>query len=128
MKIMGTVRHICTKEEGQSASGNFWEKQTLVLNMTAGERNDIPVAITFFGERKTKMLKDLQVGQLIEVACLPESRWFPVDGKVDGRWFTDIQGFGIIPYQKVAVKAQPVAEQVVSNEPVQSDVRMPDEI
>lgn len=94
MKIMGTVRTVCTKEEGQSANGNFWEKQTLVLNTTAGQKNDIPVAVTFFGERRTAWLKQLKVGQLVEVACAMESREF------NGKWFTDVQGYGLTPYQR----------------------------
>lgn len=98
MKIMGTVREVCAKQEGQSASGVFWEKQQLVINTKAGERDDIPVAITFFGERRTKWLKDLQPGQLIEVAFAMESRSF------DGKWYTDVQGFGIIPYERMKMK------------------------
>lgn len=91
MKSIGKVRVVCAKEEGQSASGNFWEKQTLVVDVTTGEK-DVPVAIGFFGERRTAWLKDLKPGDLVMVAFAPESREYM------GKWYTDLVGFGVKRY------------------------------
>lgn len=91
MKSIGRVRVVCAKEEGQSASGNFWEKQTLVVDVTTGEK-DIPIAIGFFGERRTAWLKDLKPGDLVSVAFAPESREYM------GKWYTELVGFGVKRY------------------------------
>ena len=91
MKILGRMHIVCAKEEGQSANGNFWEKQTLIVEVQTGDRV-VPVAIVFFGERRTKWLKDLKTGQLLEVAFAPESREY------NGRWYTELVGFGVKPY------------------------------
>lgn len=118
MKIQGKVFKIMPKEEGQSAAGNFWEKQTLVINVTTGQ-NEIPVAISFFGERRTNWLKVLKEGQLVDVAAAIESREY------DGRWFTEVQGFGIIPY----VKAQAQEDKTATKEeqpPAQAQAIMPE--
>lgn len=109
---MGKVRMVCAKQEGQSSNGNLWEKQTLVINVTAGDK-EVPVAITFFGERRTAWLKELKPGQLIEVAVAIESREF------DNRWYTDVQGFGIMKYEKQTAKAEATAEQQAEPAPLQ---------
>lgn len=88
MRILCRVRVVCAKEEGQSASGNFWERQTLVVDVTSGER-DIPVAIVFSGERRTAWLKGLKPGDLVDVAFVPESREYM------GKWYTDLVGLGL---------------------------------
>lgn len=91
MKSIGKVRVVCVKEEGQSASGNFWEKQTLVVDVPTGEK-DVPIAIGFFGERRTVWLKDLKPGDFVSVAYAPESREY------QGRWYTELVGFGLKRY------------------------------
>lgn len=91
MKSIGKVRVVCAKEEGQSASGNFWEKQTLVVDIASGER-DIPIAIVFFGERRTAWLKGLMPGDLVSVVFAPESREYM------GKWYTELVGFGVKRY------------------------------
>lgn len=91
MKTIGRVRVVCAKEEGQSASGNFWEKQTLVVDVTSGER-DISIAIVYFGERRTAWLKDLKPGDLVSVVFAPESREYM------GKWYTELVGFGVKRY------------------------------
>lgn len=104
MKSIGKVRVVCAKEEGQSASGNFWEKQTLVVDVTSGER-DIPIAIGFFGERRTVWLKDLKPGDLVSVVFAPESREYM------GKWYTELVGFGVKRYTP---ENNSVAQQVVN--------------
>lgn len=91
MKTIGRVRVVCAKEEGQSASGNFWEKQTLVVDIASGER-DIPIAICYFGERRTAWLKGLKPGDLVSVVFAPESREY------NGKWYTELVGFGVKRY------------------------------
>lgn len=118
MKIQGKVFKIMPKEEGQSAAGNFWEKQTLVINVTTGQK-EIPVAISFFGERRTNWLKVLKEGQLVDVAVAIESREY------DGRWFTEVQGFGIIPYVKAQAQEDKPATKG-EQPPAQAQAIMPE--
>lgn len=115
MKATGKVHKVCEKVEGQTANGGFWEKQTLVISNLVGEKI-IYQAFVFFGERKTKMLEGLKVGQLVDVAFAAESREY------DDKWFTDLVGFGIRAYEVVSsVKNE--AEQQAQ----QPTVQMPEE-
>lgn len=91
MKILGKVVKVCPKVEGQSDNGNFWEKQDLVI--AVGDK-ETKVAISFFGERRTAMLKPLQPGDLVEVHCSVESR------ESNEKWYTSINGYGLSHYQK----------------------------
>lgn len=112
MKSIGKVRVVCAKEEGQSASGNFWEKQTLVVDVTTGEK-DVPVAIGFFGERRTAWLKDLKPGDLVSVAYAPESREY------QGKWYTELVGFGVKRYTPDANNPTPQGEKPTSQQPTE---------
>lgn len=103
MKSIGRVRVVCAKEEGQSASGNFWEKQTLVVDVATGER-DISIAIVYFGERRTAWLKDLKPGDLVGVVFAPESREYM------GKWYTELVGSGV---SRFTLENERVAQQVV---------------
>ena len=114
MKLLGKVHKVCEKIEGQSDNGNFWEKQDLVIAM--GEK-ETKVAISFFGERRTAMLKPLKQDDLIEVHCSVESR------ESNGKWYTSINGYGLTHYQKdVAVKDENKEPQAQVVMPIDDEV------
>lgn len=130
MKITGHVHEVCAKEEGQTTSGGFWVKRTLVIAIQANEKT-IYVAFTFFGENRVRMLEGLTKGQLVDVAFAPESREY------QGKWYNDNVGFGVKAYVPASkpmannAEAKPAepAEQLPADAPVptQAMAAMPNE-
>lgn len=100
MVIIGTVKNLEPKIEGENAQGNPWSKQQVVL-VQRGETRDIHYAITAFGERKIALISKLQPGTMVEATVGVESR------KVGYNWFTDLNLVGLKVYERQA----PVAEQ-----------------
>lgn len=93
MKEILKVERVLDLKEGQSDNGVFWEKQTVVFS----RMGDSPtmLAVTFVGERKTKVTKCLVVGQVCEVTYGVKSREF------EGKWYTDVEGFSCALLQRV---------------------------
>lgn len=83
MVIIGTVKNLEPKIEGENAQGNPWCKQQLVL-VQRGETRDIHYAITAFGERKIALISNLQPGTMVAATVNAESR------KFGENWFTDL--------------------------------------
>lgn len=95
MIIIGTVKKLEPKVEGENAQGNPWCKQQLIL-VQRGETRDIHYAITAFGERKVALVANLQPGQMVEATVGVESREFGTN------WYTDLNLQSLKVYEKAA--------------------------
>lgn len=108
MKIIAKVIEIDMLISGQSDNGNDWEKQTIVVETLPTINADAqPLAIEFMGERKTKMTKVLEVGDLVEVSFSVRCN------KYQDKWFTRLDGSKV-------VKMQPQEEQQAAPTPEQA--------
>lgn len=100
MVIIGTVKFLEPKIEGENAQGNPWCKQQVVL-VERGLSREVHYAITAFGERKTALISKLQPGMMVEATVGVESK------KYGDNWFTDLNLIGLKVYERQA----PAAEQ-----------------
>lgn len=98
MKVLAKVHFLDEVLSGTSDNGNSWEKQIVVVAVP-GESGDRLWAIEFMGERKTQVTKHLQIGQVVEVTFGISSR------EHEGKWFTRLDGFSIVPMQTVLSKS-----------------------
>lgn len=96
MKIYAKVEEVDEVLSGTSDNGTDWEKQTVVFS-TTGDKPRM-LAIDFMGERKTKTTKHLKPGTLCEVVYEPSSR------KHGDKWFTNLEGYAVIPMQAIAAE------------------------
>ena len=95
MVIIGIVKNLEPKVEGENAQGNPWCKQQLVL-VQRGETRDIHYAITAFGERKIALIANLQPGTVVEATVGVESKQY------GNNWFTDLNLMGLKVYERQA--------------------------
>lgn len=93
MKEILKVERVLDLKEGQSDNGVFWEKQTVVFSRMGD--NSTKLAVTFVGERKTKVTKYLKADQVCEVSYGVKSR------KFEGKWYTDVEGYSCALLQRV---------------------------
>lgn len=93
MKEILKVERVLDLKEGQSDNGVFWEKQTVVFSRMGDSPTKL--AVTFVGERKTKVTKRLEVGQVCEVSYGVKSREY------EGKWYTDVEGYSCALLQRV---------------------------
>lgn len=95
MKQLLKVAEIGEIISGTSSNGVDWEKQQVVFNTTDGENTMI--AIDFMGERKTKLSKTLQVGQICEVNYSVESH----PNQAGDKWYTNVNAISLVPLERV---------------------------
>ena len=89
MEITGRLIQILPEVEGESQRGH-WIRGGFVIE-TDG---DYPrkVAFTAFGEERVAMVKNIPMGQLVQVTFTPESREF------NEKWYTDLRCSNIQPF------------------------------
>ena len=83
MEITGKVKELCELIQGETAAGP-WCKRDVVVTTAGDDATD--VAVTFFGERKVDKLRQVKVGDLVQVFGKVRSR---NNGE---RWFTSVEG------------------------------------
>lgn len=111
MRILGTVKELGQLIEGQTSNGGFWSKKDLIIEIAQGDKT-VPLAITFFGDSRVRMIDALKPGTMVDVSCTIESRPY------DGKWFTQVNGYGFREYQ-------PVTRQITPEQPTPTEINMP---
>ena len=91
MKAFAKVIKLCPIISGSSDNGNDWEKQTVVFETLALEPQTL--AVEFMGERKTKQIKTLQVGQQVDVNFVIRCNEY------QDKWYTRLDGISVRPLQ-----------------------------
>lgn len=91
MKSTGKVFTLTPVIEGQSDNGNFWSKRTLVIETTDDKSKKL--AFEFFGDDRVRQLKDLNVGDLVDVNYIIDSH------EHNGKWYTRLSGMGLKRYE-----------------------------
>lgn len=99
MEVRGKLAHKLAVVKGESANGNEWKKQTIVVE-TEGQYPK-KVAIDFFGD-KVELLAGLEKDAQLTVSINLESREYK------GRWFTNVNGWKLEKGEAKAVEAQAV--------------------
>ena len=95
MDIFAKVHKILPKEQGISSSGNFYTKQSIVVEIDNGAKR---LAIEFFGDKKVSKLSDVNVGDFVQVGFSVESR--PIEKDEQERWFTSINGIYLTKFMR----------------------------
>lgn len=83
MKIYGRVLKVNEKVTGQSAAGD-WVRQEVIIAQQ--DSDGTILAVTFFGERRTKNLDSLPLNALVEIDCTVASRFY------QDRYYTECRG------------------------------------
>lgn len=91
MKTIGKVHKVDVLMEGQTENG-AWCRRTLVIE-TADERGR-KIAVEFGNREKCEAMSSLQVGQMVEVGWIPDSREY------EGKWYTRLSGIYYTAYQQ----------------------------
>lgn len=99
MKVLAQVVKTLDVISGQSDNGNFWEKQTIIVDTLELEPKRL--AIEYMGERKTKITKGLKAGEKVEVAFAINCREYM------DKWYTRLDGIYCRPME---TKEEPPAE------------------
>jgi hypothetical protein len=89
MEITGKLIQILPNVEGESARGH-WVRGGFVIE--TGEDFPRKVAFTAFGEDRVAMVKNIPMGQLVQVTFTPESREF------NEKWYTDLRCSRVQPF------------------------------
>lgn len=84
MKVLAQVVKTLDVVSGQSDNGNYWEKQTVIVDTLEMEPKRL--AIEFMGEKKTATTKKLQAGEKIEVVFGIHCHEYM------GKWYTRLDG------------------------------------
>lgn len=90
MKEFAKVYQVCDLIEGQSDNGQFWSRQTVVVE-TCGT-TPRKLALECWGDRKTNITRKLEKGMMVEVVYNVESRPY------QDRWFTQLDCVSITPF------------------------------
>lgn len=85
MEIVGKIQEFTPLETGQSEKG-AWSRRTLVVKTL--DQNPVTIAFSCMGLRLSEAEKH-QVGEIVRIRFGVSSR------NVGGRWFNDIQLWGI---------------------------------
>lgn len=93
MEIIGRVKQICDLVSGETAAGP-WCKRDMVVTTIGDDAHD--VAVTFFGERKVEKLKEVKVGDTVQVFATVKSRSTD-NGE---RWFTTVDASSLAVLQR----------------------------
>jgi hypothetical protein len=87
MKVTGKVQSKLPAEKGTTKAGKEWIKQSIVID-TEAQFNPL-VCISFFGDEKIKLIKDLKKGDKVDVAINISSREF------NSKWYHNIDGWAV---------------------------------
>ena len=116
MKTYAKVVEVLPPISGTSDNGNDWEKQTVVFETTGIGPHTL--AIEFMGERKTRVIKRLNVGQLCEVTFEPVSR------RWEDKWFTHLEGYKVTPFAAAGVEDPAAGEEKEPSAPFKENEEM----
>ena len=100
MEIVGNIIQVMPRQEGISKSGNPWAVQPFVLETL--DQYPRKVYIEIFGDQRIKD-NPVQVGYQMAVSYDLESREF------NGRWYTSVRAWKVVPPQQAAQPAAPAA-------------------
>ena len=89
MEITGRLIKILPDVEGEGQRGH-WIKGGFVIE--TGDDYPRKVAFTAFGEQRVAMVKNIPMGQMVQVTFTPESREF------NDKWYTDLRCSNIQPF------------------------------
>lgn len=89
MEITGKLIQILPDVQGESQRGP-WIRGGFVIE--TGDDFPRKVAFTAFGEQRVAMVKNIPMGQLVQVTFTPESREF------NEKWYTDLRCSNIQPF------------------------------
>ena len=89
MEITGKLIQILPDVQGESARGP-WIRGGFVIE--TGDDYPRKVAFTAFGEERVAMVKNIPMGQLVQVTFNPESREF------NDKWYTDLRCTRVQPF------------------------------
>ena len=89
MEITGKLIQILPDVQGESQRGP-WIRGGFVIE--TGDDYPRKVAFTAFGEQRVAMVKNIPMGQLVQVTFTPESREF------NDKWYTDLRCSNIQPF------------------------------
>lgn len=99
MEFQGTVFRIMPETKGTSARGE-WQRQEVIFEMMDGQYAR-KVAVTFFNRPSDVAV--LNEGASYNVSINIESREY------NGRWYTDVRAWRVLPADGSAPQAQPQA-------------------
>ncbi|MBO4341187.1 MAG: DUF3127 domain-containing protein [Bacteroidales bacterium] len=102
LELEGTLRQKLGVQSGSSARG-AWVKQEFILEYPDGNFS-AQLCLTAFGQDKVQELEKYQVGDRIKVSFNLRSREF------NGRWYTDISIWRIVPAGTAAAPQAPAYE------------------
>lgn len=85
--MKGKITQILEVETGTSKAGKEWKKGGFVIDN--GNQFNNTVCFSLFGDDKINMIKDLKVGQEVEVAFNLSSKEF------NGKWYHNIDAWKI---------------------------------
>lgn len=108
MRIVAKVKVVDQLISGQSDNGNDWERQLVVVETMDVEPKIL--AVDFMGVRKTKVTKTLQEGDCVEVNFVINCREF------EGKWYTKLDGLGIVKLQPRRQEEQKALEMPPASE------------
>ncbi len=89
MEITGKLIQILPDVQGESQRGP-WIRGGFVIE--TGDDYPRKVAFTAFGEERVAMVKNIPMGQLVQVTFTPESREF------NEKWYTDLRCTRVQPF------------------------------
>ena len=89
MEITGKLIQLLPDVQGESARGP-WVRGGFVIE--TGDDYPRKVAFTAFGEQRVAMVKNIPMGQMVQVTFTPESREF------NDKWYTDLRCSNIQPF------------------------------
>lgn len=108
MEITGKLIQILPDVQGESARGP-WIRGGFVIE--TGDDYPRKVAFTAFGEERVAMVKNIPMGQLVQVTFNPESREF------NEKWYTDLRCTRVQPFASGQMPPAPAAGYAWAGQP-----------